>query len=415
MKSNKKYEPSVPFLRKWFNLALLSAAALLAMSLWFSASAVVPQLTMQWGLSSGQKSWMTMSVQIGFVLGALLSAVLNLADRISARQLFAGSAFVGALVNAAIPILGSGPNVTLVLRGVTGATLAGVYPPGMKLVATWCREDRGLGIGVLVGALAVGSAVPHLLNALPLGEEGMPSWRLVLFATSGLSTVAALIAVFLIQAGPFIEQTAPFDWRFAGRALAHRPTRLANFGYLGHMWELYAMWTWVPIFLITSYERAALSLWAARLAGFGVIAVGAVGCVLAGSLADRVGRTTVASWSLVVSGGCAVSAGFFFTNPAVLTALCLLWGMSVVADSAQFSAAVSELTDRRYVGTALTMQTCLGFLLTLLSIHIIPSLLDIMQWQWVFTILVIGPIFGVWSMLRLRQLPEAARMASGHR
>lgn len=415
MKSNKKYEPSVPFLRKWFNLALLSAAALLAMSLWFSASAVVPQLTMQWGLSSGQKSWMTMSVQIGFVLGALLSAVLNLADRISARQLFAGSAFVGALVNAAIPVLGSGPNVTLVLRGVTGATLAGVYPPGMKLVATWCREDRGLGIGVLVGALAVGSAVPHLLNALPLGEEGMPSWRLVLFATSGLSTVAALIAVFLIQAGPFIEQTAPFDWRFAGRALAHRPTRLANFGYLGHMWELYAMWTWVPIFLITSYERAALSLWAARLAGFGVIAVGAVGCVLAGSLADRVGRTTVASWSLVVSGGCAVSAGFFFTNPAVLTALCLLWGMSVVADSAQFSAAVSELTDRRYVGTALTMQTCLGFLLTLLSIHIIPSLLDIMQWQWVFTILVIGPIFGVWSMLRLRQLPEAARMASGHR
>ena len=415
MKSNKKYEPSVPFLRKWFNLALLSAAALLAMSLWFSASAVVPQLTMEWGLSSGQKSWMTMSVQIGFVLGALLSAVLNLADRISARQLFAGSAFVGALVNAAIPILGSGPNVTLVLRGVTGATLAGVYPPGMKLVATWCREDRGLGIGVLVGALAVGSAVPHLLNALPLGEEGMPSWRLVLFATSGLSTVAALIAVFLIQAGPFIEQTAPFDWRFAGRALAHRPTRLANFGYLGHMWELYAMWTWVPIFLITSYERAALSLWAARLAGFGVIAVGAVGCVLAGSLADRVGRTTVASWSLVVSGGCAVSAGFFFTNPAVLTALCLLWGMSVVADSAQFSAAVSELTDRRYVGTALTMQTCLGFLLTLLSIHIIPSLLDIMQWQWVFTILVIGPIFGVWSMLRLRQLPEAARMASGHR
>jgi len=415
MKSNKKYEPSVPFLRKWFNLALLSAAALLAMSLWFSASAVVPQLTMQWGLSSGQKSWMTMSVQIGFVLGALLSAVLNLADRISARQLFAGSAFVGALVNAAIPVLGSGPNVTLVLRGVTGATLAGVYPPGMKLVATWCREDRGLGIGVLVGALAVGSAVPHLLNALPLGEEGMPSWRLVLFATSGLSTVAALIAVFLIQAGPFIEQTAPFDWRFAGRVLAHRPTRLANFGYLGHMWELYAMWTWVPIFLITSYERAALSLWAARLAGFGVIAVGAVGCVLAGSLADRVGRTTVASWSLVVSGGCAVSAGFFFTNPAVLTALCLLWGMSVVADSAQFSAAVSELTDRRYVGTALTMQTCLGFLLTLLSIHIIPSLLDIMQWQWVFTILVIGPIFGVWSMLRLRQLPEAARMASGHR
>jgi MFS family permease len=407
---------SMSSFQKWCHVGLVSAAGLLAMTLWFSASAVVPQLTSEWSLSASQKSWMTMSVQLGFVLGAVLSALINLADRTSAARLLGASALAGAVANAAIPLLASSPAPAIVLRLLTGVALAGVYPPTMKVISTWCRQDRGLGIGLLVGSLTLGSAMPHLLNVLPFsGESGIPPWRSVLWTTSMLSTVAGFIGLFVIRAGPFLDQAAPFNWRFAGRVLAHKPTRLANFGYLGHMWELYAMWTWAPIFIMASYQRADWSLWAARVAGFSAIAMGALGCVAAGIIADRFGRTAVTGWSLGLSGSCALVVGFFFATPGILTALCLLWGFSVVADSAQFSAAVSELTDSRYVGTALTLQTALGFLLTLLTIRIIPWLADLVGWEHGFAILAIGPVFGIWSMLRLRRMRDSLLMASGHR
>ena len=403
-------------IEKWRNLVLLVTAEILIFGLWFSASAILPQITEEWQLSGADQSWMTMSVQVGFVFGALLIALLNLADRIPPGRLIAACALGGAAANAGIALLDYAPSLALLLRFGTGMGLAGTYPPGMKLAATWCKEDRGLGIGLLVGGIVLGKSIPHLLNALPfLGGDGMPPWRTVLLVTSALAALGALVVGIGVSGGPFLTGTAPFNWRFAGRVLSHRPTRLANFGYLGHMWELYGMWTWVPMFLIVSYAAAGWSTLSARLAGFAVIAVGAFGSLVAGLLADRFGRTRVTVVSLILSGACTLCAGIFFSSPGLLTVLCLLWGFTVVADSGQFSAAVSELTDPRYVGTALTVQTTLGFLLTLVSIRIIPPLVEIIGWEWAFAALAPGPVFGIWSMLKLRRMPEATRMASGNR
>jgi MFS family permease len=396
---------------RWRALALLSAAELLGMSLWFSASAVVPALRLEWRLSDSTASWLTVAVQLGFVAGTLLSALLNLPDIITTRHLFAVSVFAGALANAAFGLYAHGPEAAIALRFLTGMSLAGVYPPGMKIMATWFRERRGMALGVLVGALTLGKASPYLVNAM-----GSANWRYNVLFVSLLSAFGGLIVLFFVADGPYALPAAKFDWKQAVTAFSNRGVRLANLGYLGHMWELYGMWTWAPVMIRASLAlRGDKPAWA-EVASFAVIGCGAIGCVVAGLLADRVGRTVVTSWAMAISGSCCLVIGLLFgANPLLLFLIAAIWGASVVADSAQFSGCITELGDPRYIGTALTVQMCLGFLLTTISIELVPRAVNIVGWRYAFMILAPGPLLGVVAMLRLRGLPEAVKIAQGRR
>ncbi|MCH8279986.1 MAG: MFS transporter [Chloroflexi bacterium] len=397
--------------KQWFSLGFLALAELLGMTLWFSASAVIPSLTTDWQLSSANAAWLTNAVQIGFVAGTFLSAFLNLPDIVNSRRLFAISALLGAGSNAAFAFFAQGLAIGIPLRFLTGVFLAGVYPPGMKIAATWSLRYRGFAVGLLVGALTVGSASPHLIRSLTTFP-----WQQVVLLSSVLAIIGGAIVLVLVRDGPFAAAPAKFDPRVVVRCFTQRGLRLANFGYLGHMWELYAMWTWVPVFLITALELRGHSASLAGVIAFSVIAVGGVGSVLAGVLADRFGRTTITTVAMVGSGTMALLAAVLFDAPLViLVPVLLVWGLTVVADSAQFSAAVTELSPPEYVGTVLAMQTGMGFLLTLFSIQLVPLFVAAQGWPLAFVTLALGPAFGIWAMLRLRSLPEAASLAGGRR
>src|SRR5215212_4064687 len=403
--------PPLPHPQRWRALTLLSAAELLGMALWFSGSAVVPALTLEWRLSPSQISWLAIAVQLGFVAGTLISATLNLPDIISTRHLFTISSFLGAAVNVIFGLYVNDPQTAILLRFVTGVCLAGVYPPGMKIMATWFRERRGMALGVLVGALTLGKATPYLVNAI-----GSANWHTNILFVSILAAVGGLIVLFFVEDGPYALPPAKFDMSQIVKVFSNRSVRLASFGYFGHMWELYGMWIWIPVMIRSSLALRNADPELAEIGSFVVIGAGAIGCVVAGLLADRVGRTLVTSWAMAISGTCCLVIGLLYAgNPILLLLVAAIWGATVVADSAQFSSCVTELGDPQYIGTALTIQMCIGFLLTTISIELIPKIERAYGWGYAFMILAPGPVFGVISMLRLRQLPEAVKIAHGRR
>lgn len=392
------------------------------MGTWFASAAVIGAIQTQQPLPPSQAALLTSAVQAGFVLGTLLSATLSLADRIDPRRLFMAAALIAAAAaaTATLAVLPPTGPAQIALRALTGACMAGVYPVGMRLAATWARtgpgNDLGLLIGLLVGALTLGSASPHVLATIP----GL-DWRRI-YQVAALLAAGSGLAINLAQLGPNIARSGGIDVARMAQAWRNRPLRLANLGYLGHMWELYAMWAWLGAFLQSSFRAAdpasppELVARAAAALTFAAIAAGAIGAWCGGLLADRIGRTTVTIAAMATSAACALSIGWLHgAAPALVATVALLWGLTVVADSAQFSATIAELAEPGSTGTLLTAQTCAGFALTLLSIQIIPVAVGAVGWTGAFTLLALGPVLGCLAMARLRADPAAIRIAGGRR
>lgn len=379
-------------------VGILVLAVVLGMSPWFSATVVASAMVREWGATSASGLWLTLAVQAGFVTGSLVSAILLLSDRWHPRRLAAWSAVVAAIGTGLLAAPGMRLELALPLRLLVGAALAGVYPPGIKIAAGWTTQRRGLAIGALVAGTTLGSAVPHLLR-LAVAPD---AWRALQLMAAACATLGALLFAFRVREGPHQAPSAPFDPRALRAVLSNRGVVLATGGYLGHMWELYAMWSTIGVFWVAFGQARGLPPLVTSLFSFATVGAGAIGCVWAGVAADRIGRSRAAIWAMGVSGTCALLIGPAMSAPTIVVLMiAVVWGVSIVADSAQFSAAVTEFSSREYVGTAVTVQTALGFLLTMVTIRLVPGWSQSWGWQYAYMPLAIGPALGIACMARL--------------
>lgn len=397
------------------NLIYLSIIQLFGLSLFFAPNASIDQLVNLLSLSDIQIAWISIAVTLGFVCGGLIFALFNIADSFKGENILATSCYIGGLLNLLLVLVNAHSFVVVfILRFLTGICVAGIYPIGMKLVASHFKTNRGFAIAVLLAALNLGSGLPYLFRLF-----GSPSWKIVTSLAAGCAIIGGVLTNLFISQGEYIASSQKISLNALKKIIKNPSVKLANYGYDGHMWELYAMWVWVPIFLKLSYENANPNasekevIFFFASAAFGVFVTGAIADILGGWISDRIGRTAFNIIMLTTSGMCGLIIGLFYSNPFISLVIALIWGATVIPDSPQYSAMISELADPEVVGTALTIQTAIGFGLSILSIRLIPTLADKVGWRYAFSFLSIGPFVGIIALLKLRSLPESTKIAMG--
>lgn len=366
-------------------------------SLWFAGNAILKELQLEWQLPADALATVTSSVQLGFILGTFIFALLSIADRFRPSLVFLACALLGSALNVSLIFLPPTYFVLLSARFFTGIFIAGIYPVGMKIASDWFEGKLGKALGYLVGALVLGSAFPHLLNY----TGSSLSWKFVLIGTSILAVLGGLAIVLFVGEGPHRRKGAKFNPAKIFEVFKVREFRSAAFGYFGHMWELYAFWAFLPVVLVY-YNEAHDSILHPSLYTFIIMAVGAIGCVLGGFISVKKGSAKVAFAFLLISGVlCLLSPLFFSLNETAFIAVLLLWGFAVIGDSAQFSSLNAQTAPKESVGTAITIVVSIGFLLTIPSIQLLGYLATVIDTKWLLFTLLIGPAFGLFNTWKL--------------
>lgn len=379
-----------------FSLTIIVLAQFACTSLWFACNAILPDLQAAYNLPQRALGDLTSAIQFGFIVGTLVFAIFMVADRFSPSKVFFVSALVGSLFNLLI-LWATDTTSLFLVRMATGFFLSGIYPVGMKIAADYHEKGLGRALGYLVGALVLGTAFPHLIRFF---SDTLP-WRFVVLSTSGLAMTGGLAVALLVPNGPFRKRSAGFDYKECLKVFDNKSFRSAAFGYFGHMWELYTFWAFVPVMLTLYNTQEQADVLDIRIWSFAIIAVGGISCVIGGLWSEKVGSKRVALYALACSGLCCLlSLLAFQLPPALFVVFLLVWGMTVIADSPQFSTLVAQAAPAEYKGTALTIVNSIGFAITIVSLQVMNLITQHVDGKLIYVVLAIGPLFGLIALGR---------------